>query len=156
MTRRQQIAALVGEEAAAPAYRANAWLLRAVIAAFPTLPVLGALATLLHMPLLWLVGAATLLVSIGCFIPGARLNRQAGRVASEFLARREGSSIVVKSGGIRPWGWRKEIERAHRRLNAEQRQRERQATSDLQNQQWLDQRQRKWDEYRSKHPQGRA
>ena len=79
MSKRDQIAALVREEATVLAYRGNAWLLRGALAVFPTAP--------------------------------------------------------------------------HRRLAAESEKTEKKATADLRNQQWLDRKQEKWDEYRRQHPQ---
>lgn len=57
----------------------------------------------------------------------------------------------MKSGGIRLRGWQIEIERAHQRLAAESAETEQQAAADLRNQQWLNQKQTKWEEYRRTH-----
>ena len=48
-------------------------------------------------------------------------------------------------------GWQIEIERAHQRLAAESAEAEQQAAADLRNQQWLNQKQKKWEEYRRTH-----
>ena len=153
MTKRDQIAALVGEEATGLAYRGNARLLRGALAVFPTAPALALVAFKLHLPeLLALIGVC-FLAAIACLVPGARLNRQASCAASKFLTDKERRPITLKSGGIRLRGWQIEIERAHQRLAAESRQSEKQAAAELSNRQWLDRKQEKWEEYRRQHPQ---
>ena len=151
MTKRDQIAALVGDEATELAYQANAWLLRGALAVFPTAPALALIAFKLHLPeLLALIGVG-FLAAIACLVPGERLNRKASEAASKFLTDKGGRPITVKSGGIRLRGWQIEIERAHQRLAAESMETEQQAAADLRNQQWLNQKQTKWEEYRRTH-----
>jgi hypothetical protein len=117
MTKRDQIAALVGEEATDLAYRANTWLLRGALAVFPTVPALAVIAFELHLPVIFVAVAAAFVVCSVCLAYGAKLNRRATRAASAYLSRRDGLAITVKSGGIRPWAWQKEIERAHQRAS---------------------------------------
>jgi hypothetical protein len=152
MTKRDQIAGLVGEDAADLALRANKWMMRAISAAVP-IPILAVLSSILHVPQLWLLVPICGIAAIGMSIPGARLDNQAGRAASAYLSHSEGVPLTVKSGGMRLWVWQKEIERAHQRLAAESRQSENQATADLRNRHWLDRKQEKWEEYRQQHPQ---
>ena len=151
MTKRDQITALVGEEATDLAYRANTWLLRGALAVFPTVPALAVIAFELHLPVIFVAVAAAFVVWSVCLAYGAKLNRRATRAASAYLSRRDGLAITVKSGGMRPWAWQKEIERAHQRVEAEERQRHTQTASALRNQEWLDQKQEKWEEYRRAH-----
>ncbi len=153
MTKRDEITALVGEEAADLALRANKWMMRAISAAVP-IPILAVLSSTLHVPQLWILIPICVIAAIGMSVPGARLDNQAGRVASAYLSRNEGMPLTVKSGGLRLWVWHKEIERAHRDLAAAGGPREREAASDLHNQEWLDQKQKKWEEYRSGHGGG--
>lgn len=153
MTKRDQIAALVGEEAADLAYRAVHWYRIGALLAFPVGSGCILVAILLRQPYL-LLAITPCLVWVGaCLVPGARLDGRAGQAASAYLSQQEGVPIVVKSGGIRLWVWQREIARAHQRIEAEDRQRQKQAASDLGNQQWLEQKQKKWEEYRRQHPQ---
>lgn len=150
-SKRQQIATLVGDEAADLALRANKWMMRAISAAAP-ISILAVLSSTLHVPQLWILIPICVIAAIGMSVPGARLDNQAGRAASAYLSRNEGVHLTVKSGGLRLWVWHKEIERAHRDLAAAGGPREKEATSDLHNQQWLDQKQKKWEKYRREHP----
>lgn len=120
-TKHDQIANLVGDEAADLAYRANTWLLRGALAVFPTAPALALIAFELHLPVIFVAVAAALVVWSVCLASGAKLNRRASRAASDYLSRQDGVATTVKSGGIRLWAWQKEIKRAHERLADESR-----------------------------------
>ena len=151
MTKHDQIAALVGEEATVLAYRGVRWYRIGALGIFPVGFGFILVAVLLRQPY-FLFGIGLSLVWWGaCFVPGARMDGRAGKAASAYLSQREGVSIAVKSGGIRLWVWRKEIERAHQRLAVAARQRDTQTASALRNQEWLDQKQEKWEEYRRAH-----
>jgi len=153
MTKRDQIAALVGVEAAGFTYRAVHWYRIGALAVFPVGSGCILVAILLRQPYL-LLGILPCLVWMGaCLVPGAKLDGRAGKAASAYLSQREGVPIVVKSGGIRLWVWQREIESAHQRLADESRQAEKQSAADLSNQQWLDRKQDAWNEYRRQHPQ---
>ena len=155
MTKRDQIAALVGEEAADLAYRSVHWYRIGALAVFPVGLACIILAILLRQSYV-LLGILICLAWMGaCLVPGGKLDGRAGKAASAYLSERDGIPIVVKSGGIRLWVWQKEIERAHQRLADDSRRSEKQATSDLRNQQWLDRKQESWGEYRRQHPQDR-
>lgn len=121
MTKREDIAALVGDEAANLAYRGVHWYRVGALAIFPVGFGFILVAVLLRQPY-FLFGIGPSLVWWGvCFVPGARLDGRAGKAASAYLSQREGVPIAVKSGGIRLWVWQKEIERAHERLADERR-----------------------------------
>ncbi len=153
MTKRDQIAALVGEEAADLTYRAVHWYGIGALAVFPVGSGCALVAILLRQPCL-LLGIRLCLVWMGAgLVPGAKVDGRAGKAASAYPSEGEGVSIVVKSGGIRLWAWQSEIERAHRRLAAESRQADKQAAAGLRNQERLDRKQDGWDEYRQQHPQ---
>ncbi len=83
--------------------------------------------------------------------PGASLNRRASHSASAYLSRIEGRSIAVKSAGRNPAAWQRQMARAHQRIGAKERQREKQAASELRNQQWLEQEGKQWAESRRSH-----
>jgi hypothetical protein len=153
MTKRDQIAVLVGTDAADLAFRATRWQLVSVVFAFPIGEIFVWLAAATRIEWLWLGVLLSLAGWLGFLIPGARLAPRASRAASEYLSSSEGRTIAVKSAGRNRAAWQREIARARQRIEADERQRQKQAASDLGNQQWLDRAQEKWDEYRRRHPQ---
>ena len=129
MTKRDQIPALVGEEAAGLVYRANAWLLRGALAVFPTAPALALISFELHFPGLWILIGACFLAAIARLVVGGRLNRKESYASSKFVTNEDKRWVTVKSGGIRLRGWQIEIERQH--LADESWQSEKKAAADL-------------------------
>ncbi len=112
--KRIQIASLVGEEAAAFAYRASRWFKAGYLAVLPTAPALAIASSVLHQPALWGVIGAGVAFAVYCVVRGQRLDNRAGAAASAFLSQRAGLPVKVKSGGIRIWAWQKEIQRGTR------------------------------------------
>lgn len=153
---RSEITALVGADAAQLGRRSTRWLGVGGVLVFPTVELLGLLAIITRTEWLWFGVLFCFVGSLGCVIPTEWLGRRASRAASAHLSRIEGRAITVGSGGRSLAAWQKEIARAHQKFEAEERQREKQAANDVHNQEWLDEKQQQWEEYRSKHPQGRA
>lgn len=77
MTKRDQIAALVGEEAVDLTLRANKWMMRAISAAVP-IPILAVLSSALHVPQLWILIPICVITTIGMSVSGARLDNHVG------------------------------------------------------------------------------
>ncbi len=154
MTKHDQIAALVGEEATGLAFRATRFQRVSVVFAFPIGEIFVWLAAATRIEWLWLGVLLSLVGWLGFLIPGARLARRASRAASEYLSSKEGRSIAVQSAGRNPAAWQRQIARVHQRIEAEERQRHTQTASALRNQEWLNQKQEKWEEYRRTHGDG--
>lgn len=109
------------------------------------------LATVLHTPAFAVAGVLGIAAAIGFAAPGIKLDRRAGRVASDYLTRKERTPIIVKSGGVRPWVWEKEIKAARDRTIDQQRRGEGLAASEARDREWLAKKTKAWKEYRKRH-----
>lgn len=144
MTKCDQIAALVGADAADFAFHATRWQRVSVLFAFPIGEIFVGLAAATRIESLWLGVLLSLAGWLGFLIPSARLALCASRAASEYLSSKEGRTIAVQSAGRNPAAWQRQISKAYERTETEEQQRKKPASRELRNQAWLDRKQAAW------------